>query len=343
MFDDPDQDGLDSLAERAAARAGRRAADRVADFFMAGDARLDDRTRQLLAQALDTMVGDADRTVRRDAARRLSRAGDDEAAEALLGVEPVAPLIARPEVVSAAIVEELAARVRHDLIAEALPIATGDPEVPSLLVRLADDPVPSIAMAAADLFEAENRRRAGEAGSELGERLHGRLIWLVAGALRMIGPRGIDAALAAAAVRLIDVHDAAAALEPAAARLARALNACTNRAALMTEALGDRRLALFIALLAEAVGLDGAEVRALVIEPDDERLWLALRAAGLDRATIARIALSLADADPRRDIERFAERIDAIVAVDPGAARTALAPLALPAGMRAAMRVVAAA
>ena len=47
------------------------------------------------------------------------------------------------------------------------------------------------------------------------------------------------------------------------------------------------------------------------------------------RAAIARIALALADADQRRDIEAFADDLDAIVAVSAEAARSALAPLTL--------------
>ncbi|MCP5979030.1 hypothetical protein NL364_31520, partial [Klebsiella pneumoniae] len=76
-----------------------------------------------------------------------------------------------------------------------------------------------------------------------------------------------------------------------------------------------RRLILFIAILGRAVDLDFTGARAIVLEPEGDRLWLALRAAALDRPTIARIALALADADPRRDIDIFAEELDAIAAV----------------------------
>ena len=66
-------------------------------------------------------------------------------------------------------------------------------------------------------------------------------------------------------------------------------------------------------------------------------VWLALRAAGLGRAAIARIALALADADPRRDIEAFADDLDGIVAVSAEAARAALAPLTLHQDLRLAI------
>ena len=78
-----------------------------------------------------------------------------------------------------------------------------------------------------------------------------------------------------------------------------------------------------------------------MIEPRGERLWPALRAVGLDRPSIARIALSLADADPRRDIEQFADQLDDIAAIDAEAARVALAPLSLPRSFRCAIRALA--
>jgi hypothetical protein len=110
---------------------------------------------------------------------------------------------------------------------------------------------------------------------------------------------------------------------------------------LLVEALGDRRLILFVAILGRAVDLDFIGARAIVLEPEGDRLWLALRAAALDRPTIARIALALADADPRRDIDIFAEELDAIAAVPVEAARSALAPLTLHHDLRLAIDALA--
>ena len=125
-------------------------------------------------------------------------------------------------------------------------------------------------------------------------------------------------------------------------RLAAAIDARADEVGdLLVEALGDRRLVLFIAVLGRAADLDFEGARAIVLEPEGDRLWLALRAAGLDRPTIARIALSLADADPRRDIESFADDLDAIAAVPVEAARSALAPLTLHHDLRLAIDALA--
>ena len=56
-----------------------------------------------------------------------------------------------------------------------------------------------------------------------------------------------------------------------------------------------------------------------------DRLWLVLRVARLDRDDIARIGLALCDADPRRDVDGFADRLDAIAGIAPEAAAEALA------------------
>ena len=56
-----------------------------------------------------------------------------------------------------------------------------------------------------------------------------------------------------------------------------------------------------------------------------------------DRATIARIGFALAESEPVRDVEGFADRIDVIMEVTPDAARIALAPMALDADYHAAM------
>ena len=111
--------------------------------------------------------------------------------------------------------------------------------------------------------------------------------------------------------------------------------------ALLVEALGDRRLTLMVALLARGLSIDADVARSLLIEPDDDRLWVAMRAAGLSREQIARIALSLSDADPRRDTEVFAGRLDAIAAMTPAAAAAAIAPLASPRELRLASRALA--
>ena len=70
-------------------------------------------------------------------------------------------------------------------------------------------------------------------------------------------------------------------------------------------------------------------------------MWLLLRALELDRASIARIGLALCDADPRRDLDLFADTLDGIASVEPASARHALAPLLLHRDYRAALTALA--
>lgn len=335
--------GPKAAARSAGARAAVRMTGAIADFFLPDDVRLDDRTRTMLTHLLAGVVRGLDLGIRRHAARLLAQRGRSAAAERLLGAQDdVVRRIARPGLLPDALMEELIARVRHDLLADALPVQVSEPDEPSLLVRLAGVPDAVVAAAAAALLAAENRRRGAvePVASELPAELHHRLAWLVAAALHD-GDADTGRALAEATMRVVAAHDEGDRLDAVALRLAIAIDARPDELpTLLADALGDRRLALFIAVLARALGVEFAQVRALVTEPDDARLWLALRAVGVDRSSMARIALALADADPQRDIEAFADEIDSIAAVTTEEAHAAVAPLALPADFRAACRAL---
>lgn len=334
-------------AEKARLRAEARLAGTIADFFLDADSRLDDRTRLTLAHVLGGIVGAIEADIRRHAARLLAGTGGTARAEALLTHGGVIERLTRAGLLrDEALMDELVARVRHDLIADALPVAIAGPDEASLLVRLAGVPDTVVASAANALLAAESRRRAANengtvAGSELPADLHHRLVWWIAAAIRegVVDPGAEeDRAIADAALRALAAHDEGDRPEAVATRLAAAIDARPDElAALLVESLGDRRLALFVAVLARAIGLDFDQARALTLEPEGDRLWLALRAADLDRATVARIGLALSDADPRRDIEAFADALDDIAAVPVAEARAALAPLSLHRDFRAAL------
>jgi hypothetical protein len=137
---------------------------------------------------------------------------------------------------------------------------------------------------------------------------------------------------------MLAAHDEATRLGEVAVRFAGAL--VGYRADIenhLVDAVEEGELALFVALLAQSLGIDFAEARMIVLDPDGDRLWLGLRAFDVDRATIARIGLALADADPRRDLEAFADEIDAIAAIPSERAKEALAPLMLDRDFRAAL------
>ena len=343
------------LARAAAAdlRADRRLATAIVDVFLGDDGRLDDRARAALAIMLEALVGAIEAPFRAQAARLLTARALPQLASTIADGVPAldrlraAGLLRDPE-----LMHELINRVRQGLIAEALPIEPPErADQPSLLARLSRDADQRVASAAIALLAAESHRKAliltgAPSRTDLPVAIHRRLVWWVAAALRDIPASGdidsLDRALAESAQHGIAAHDASDGLEAAATRLAAALDPrAEDLTALLTDSLADQRLSLFIALLGHALGLGYGDVRDLVLDPDAERLWLVLRALELDRTAIARIGLALCEADPRRDIDHFADMLDAVAAIEPEAARTAITPLLLPPDYRAAMLAVA--
>ncbi len=339
-------------AENARLRAETRLAGTIADFFLDADARLDDRTRLMLAQVVGGIVEAIEADIRRHAARLLVGQGLARAGETILrptGAGVIARLTRVGLLRDEELMDELIARVRHDLIAASLPVESADPDEASLLVRLAGVPDRVVASAASALLAAESRRRVANEqglarGSELPAELHHRLVWWVAAAIRdeqRPPTREGDRAITDAAERSLSAHDEGERADAVAMRLASAMDARPNElAAVLVESIGDRRLSLFVAILAHALGIAFDQARAITLEPDGDRLWLALRAIDMDRPTIARIGLALSEADPRRDIETFADALDDIVSVGVAEAQAALAPLALNRDFRLALRAL---
>ncbi len=327
----------------ADARAAARLANEMRDLLLPEEARLDDRLRAALNARLRAVVGDAERELRLGAARRLSEMGAGDAAETLLARSDAAldrlrrtALLHDPELMA-----ELVGSTRLLLLAHALPPgAPSGADRPSLVVRLAECPEPDVARAATELLEINNVQDANAA--PFPEPLRTRLIWSVAATLREeLGdePRADHALVDAASALLAETPDQS--VDTASMRLARVIGARPDElAGLLVETLGDRRPALFTALLAVASALSFADARAIVTDPDGARLWLLLRAQGLERPVIARIGVALAAADPVRDLERFADEVDEVMAVSPEMAAAAFAPLALPPEYRRALAAI---
>jgi hypothetical protein len=337
-----------TAARRLAARADLRLTGAIDDLFRPDESRLDERTRLALHRAVTAVVGQLEDDLRTRAAERLRASGAGDAAdrlrhrrgEALERLTRCGVLRDRP------LMDELFAQVRCDLLAEGLPAAAGEPDQASILVRLSEVDDVAVAGAARALLEADTERRAAlardgmPAGVLTAERHH-QVLWWVAAAMRD-GDPACDHAIVDAARQALAEHDEGRRPEALAIRLAAAIDARPGEVGeLLIEALGDRRLTVFAAVLARAIGFECDAVLPLVLEPEGDRLWLALRAAGQDREAIARIALALAQADGRRDIEAFADALDAIAAVPADAAREALAPLALPRDLRLAIDALA--
>lgn len=339
--------GVRILARAAAAerRAEARLATAIDDFLLAENDRLDDRTRAAMSALLEGAVRAIEREIAGHAARQLG----DGAVAAGDGATTLARLLDAGLLRDRELIGELLGQVRLDLLGESLLANRAPGTQPVLLARLGACEDGVVASAARDYLLADGRQRdsAAARGSDLPAALHRRLVWWVAAVLRERHPgepgqqAAIDRALTGAAQRRLAAHDDGDRLDRAAIRLAAAIDARPDeRAELLIEALGEGHAALFVAVAAHAFGIDFAEARGLTLDPEGDRLWLALRAHGFDRATIARIGLALADADPRRDIEAFADELDAIAAVPVEAAGAVLAPLALHPDFRAALRAL---
>lgn len=342
-MDDGTQHGASHLLARGAVddvRADRRIMSALDDFFLDDDARLDDRLRSGLADMLRAMFDAVEGGLRQHAARLLARPETQSTATMLTDAPMVvhATLDRKGLLDDRELMRELLSRAGEQRLGEQLPGAAPErSDLPSLLVRLAAHPDGIVAAAATATMMADARRRAfGEPDmpirSDLPAELHHRLVWTVAAVLRdrfgagEAGGAAVDHALTEAALRSLAAHDEGERLEAAAMRLASAIGATGEElATLLVEAIDDRRLALFTALLAQALGCGYDVMREIVLDPVSDRLWLALRAAAIDRADIARIGLALCDADPRRDVDAFADKLDAIAATAPEPAIAALA------------------
>lgn len=349
-------EGASRLLARAAA-AETRAHDGLAvaidDFFLPEAARLDERTRAALALLLRALIDTVEADIREYGAQLLGSRGESRLSAAILRTEVgvFERLFAAGVLRDAALMAELMARVRQDAIGAALPMhAPDDPERPSLVNRFVQHPDRALASGAMALLVAESRRRGGPdmgplTHTDLPAELHHRLVWWVAAALReRVGEAAdgalpvLDRALCDAAQRSLTAYDEGDRLEAAALRFAAAIDARPDELPkLLVEALRDRRIVLFIALFAHALGIGYPLAREIVLDSTADRLWLALRALDLGRETVAQIGFALCEADPRRDVERFADRLDSIIAIPGDEAREAIAPLRLDPDYRAAL------
>jgi len=351
--------GANKLLARAAAadvHARNSLAIAIEDFFLPEEARLDERSRAALATLLRALLETVESEVRQHAVRLLA-SRDEPALAHALDTEPTAVLarLARAGLLrDQALMAELVARVRQELLGGALPMtAPDDPERPSLINRFVQHPDRLVASTAMAVLIAESRRRAlADNGTlqqtDLPAELHHKLVWWTSAVLRermadiAAGPLvPLDKALQEAAQRSLAGHDEGERLEAAAMRLAVAIAPHPRELpGLLVEALGDRRIVLFTALLAHGSGLAYEQVREIVLEPGAERLWLLCRGLELTRDTVAQIGYALCEADPRRDLDVFADSLDAIAAILPAEARAALDPLKLDPDYRAALHAL---
>ncbi|MGI4731542.1 MAG: DUF2336 domain-containing protein [Janthinobacterium lividum] len=348
-------DGAADVLLRAATRALDRARHHdlatMRELAVPDDHRPDERLRAMLRTRFAAAIAPIERDLRLGAAARLAAMQAAAAAERLLDdAEPVvSALTTLAATDDPSILADLLADVRLEALAEALPAgmpagAGLNADQPSLLVRLVGCPEPDVAAAASELLAVQSRRGATVA-PVLPPATRERLVWWTAALLRVrLGddPRA-DHALVEAASDLLVETPGAVSVAAAAMRLAGLVHARPDELPmLLLEALGDRQPVLFVALLAQASGLDFEAVRAALTDVAGDRLWLLLRAQDMDRSTIARIGVALADADARRDLDRFVAALDAAMAIAPERAAAVFAAATLHPAYRAALAAVAA-
>lgn len=339
----PDAAPIFARADAADAWAEARLGAAIDDFFLRDDGRLDDRTRAETEERVRAIVGGVTREIAAYAVRTLGPSGAFDDPAAAIFARLVDSGVLRDDELMA----EMLAQVRQDLLGDSLSANRQPGSAALLLPRLVDFGDTVIAQAATAYLVADSRRRGPGWRSDLPAELHRRVVWWAAAALRerydgTARPAVVDRALGEAGQRSLATHDETERMAAVAMRLAAAIDArATELPDLLIEALEEGRVALFAALIAHAQGIDFPEARAIVVDPAADRLWLALRTQGVDRATIARIGLALADADPRRDIETFADELDAIAVIPPDAAQATLASLALDRDFRGAVRALA--
>lgn len=350
--------GASRLLMRGAAddvRAERRLAAMIGDVLLSDHDRLDEQTRTLVLRRLGALVALVERDLRHFAGRLLVSRALPEVALPLAGEGAVVleRLAATDLLRDTELMRVVIGQCAEAMLAARLPGPAGEAGDTGLLLRLVDEEDGVIAAAARALLSAEGRRHEAMDGvaarGDLPAECQHRLVWLTAAVLReAFAPAApgaalaeLDRALTEAAERALAAHDEGERSEAAAMRLAAAIDARRDELPLLlVDALADRRPALFTALIARALTIDYEAVRAMLLDPDADRLWLALRSLRIDRAAIARIGLALCDADPRRDVEAFADRLDDIVAMPAADAGEAMRALQLHPDLRAALAAI---
>ncbi|MFA5968994.1 MAG: DUF2336 domain-containing protein [Sphingomonas sp.] len=343
-------------AAGAESRAEKRVCAVIAQISQPTKLLIDDRTRARLSVGLSDMISAVETEIIDIATHSLTAQGRQDLAETLAGAHgSTETLLIESGLLQASdLGRELVSRVDQDMISEALPIfAPGDDAEPGLMARLATVPYGAVAALATAYVAAEANRRAGRQGraagrSDLPAELHHKLVWSTAAAIvesislpDVAARTPLDQALTDAALRSVAAHDEGVRLESVALRLASAIDATPDEIPdLLVEALNDRRLPLFIAVFAHGLGIEYDLMRDIVLEPTGDRLWIAARALDLSRDIIAAIGLALCEADPRRDLEVFADRIDILAAIDTIDARVALVPMQRHPELRAAARMI---
>jgi hypothetical protein len=306
------------------------------DLMLPDAARLDDRQRAALQSLIRAIVKTIGVDLKSCAAQRLTQNDQVDVARGL-GAMEIDWLL--PDIMSALgddedVAAELIDRMTLDAIGERLPAGLVEPTEWS-------GHTDEIALS---LRTAEARRRVMSDrppfAVDLPAESHVRFVWWTAAAIvrATTATPTLARAVAEAAERLLSTYDEGDALESQANRMAASAGLSRDELGrALDHCIDQRRIVLMVALLGHAVGIDYRVMRGLVVDPFESRLWLSLRALDLPREYVARLGFVLAEADQRRDVEVFADRLDMLMAVSPEEADAAIAPLRLPQPLREAI------
>ena len=283
------------------AAARERFAVAATDLLLPEQARLTEWQRLTAANLLSRLIRSIEDALRVPLAEHFA---DREAVHAALSsahVPIVLPILERAGALSDSdLGTVLVRRVEEHRFWKAYGQGIGE----DLLYALVRDSDPDLASEAMEMVIARSRRFDRFQEPVLGHvdlpaELQHKIVWLSAAALRHYlvqqhGLRSVDAAVESAATAFIAQYDEGAGLEAAAVRLSRRLRMLGRLdGALLTRALSEGMLPLFIAGLSVCAGLDHAAAWEILSDPRGRGPALLLRAAMIERDDAAAILLLL--------------------------------------------------
>ncbi|WP_448658156.1 hypothetical protein ACPVPU_11890 [Sphingomonas sp. CJ99] len=302
--------------------------------------RLNDRIRHAMDSALDDAVTEAERDLCLRAQRILKAEGQGAIA-ARLNPRPADDRMPGLLVTLTALSADLAGVAMLADRAARLPVhSADDPDEPGFLASLCQSEDRRIA-AAARMVMALDPLDGSVAALSIGQRQA--ILWALAAMIER------DHAALTGDDRLTlrcGLVEAAQALTDQAAESPDALGAAERLVAaidprpaelsfLLIESIKDRRLPLFCALLARATALSPRALAGIVADADDPRLWLALRAGGLNEESLAMILAILTAAMPLADLAAQETAMAGAARYAPEQAAALILPLRLPDAYRA--------
>ena len=283
------------------AAARERFAVAATDLLLPEQARLTEWQRLTAANLLSRLIRSIEDALRVPLAEHFAAQENVHAALSSAHVPIVLPILERAGALSDSdLGTVLVRRVEEHRFWKAYGQNAGE----DLLYALVRDGDPELASEAMEMVIASSRRFDRFQEPVLGHvdlpaELQHKLVWLVAAALRHYlvqqhGLRAVDAAVEAAASAFVAQYDEGAGLEAAAVRLSRRLLALGRLdGAILTRALSEGMLPLFIAGLGVRAGLDHAAAWEILSDPRGRGPALLLRAGTIERDDAAAILLLL--------------------------------------------------